>query len=531
MVEHPTVVVIGGGHNGLVCACYLARAGERVLVLEQAETLGGAVHTEETIAGFRFDTHSVAHNMINMTGIPEELELAAHGLDYQPMDPFTTALSPSGAPFRMYRDVRRTVTDIARGDRSEARAYRDYIETFAPLVRGALRAMIATGGGGRLRALPDQVGGMAHLIRRLGPAGFAAALASPYGRLLESMLPSERLRAPVAALAAHATVGPDTPGGAFYVMWQAAYHQSGMWHPRGGSGSLTTALARRLTALGGTARTGADVTRIELRRGRVAAVTLRSDEQIAVKRVVAAINPKIALLQLLPPDSPAERLLQPMRATHISNAVQFVVHVALTDLPAYRQVPGDDAWNGMQALTRDTAQVSRAFAQAIAGQAPDDPPVYAFTTSAIDGSLAPPGRHTLYLACPAYPARFSDGSSWQHRGQPEAERLIDAMTAYAPDLRRTIIDSRPWTPLEAEQRIRLLGGHPMHLDLTADQLFSLRPLPGLGNYRTPVPGLYLSGAGTNPSGGVLGAPGRNAALAVLKDRRTTGATLPPPIRK
>lgn len=518
------VVVIGGGHNGLVCACYLARAGERVVVLERADEVGGAVHTAETFPGFHFDTHAVAHNMINMTDIPQDLALDRFGLQYMEMDPFTTALSPNGPSFRLYRDVDRTCEDIARTSPSEARAYRRFIAVCEPLVRAALGVMARSGTSGRLRALPSQVLSLAQMLRRLGPAGLLSTMASPYRRLLEEHLPSERLRAPIAALAAHATVGPDTPGGSFYAMWQSAYHQSGMWHPRGGSGALAHALERRLRSLGGEVRTDAEVSRIEVRRGRVAGVTLQSGDAISTDRVVAAINPKITLLELLPPDVLAERLLRRVRAAHISNAVQFVVHVALSRLPAYRDTPGDDAWNGMQAMTRDLAQVCRAFAEASAGLAPADPPVYAFTTSAIDPMLAPPGQHTMYLACPAYPARFADGGSWRGRGEVEAERLIEAVAEFVPDLPETILDVRPWTPLDAEERIRLLGGHPMHLDITIDQLLFLRPLPGLGRYRTPLRGLYLSGAGTNPAGGVIGAPGRNAAMAVLRDWGRSGPT-------
>jgi len=513
--------VIGAGHNGLICACYLARAGLDVLVLEQAEHVGGAVWTEETVPGFRFDTHAVAHNMINMTDIPRDLRLDECGLEYLPLDPFTTALSPGGPPFRLYRDLDRTCDDIARTNSAEARAYARFVRTLQPLVAAALEVMAASSCTDRLKALPGQALNLARMLRRLGPAGLASTLAAPYRRLLDEYLPSERLRAPIAALAAHATVGPDQPGGSFYAIWQAAYHLSGMWHPRGGSGSLALALERRLVSLGGRVRTGADVARIELRRGRVAGVTLRSGEKIAARTVVAAINPKIALLDLLPPGVAAERLLQRVRATTISNAVQFVVHVALTELPAYRAVPGDDAWNGMAAMTRDVAQVGRAFAQAVAGEAPDDPPVYAFTPSAIDGSLAPPGRHTLYLACPAYPYRFADGSRWRDVAQREAERLVTAMEPYAPCLRDRILAVMPRTPAQAEQEIRLVGGHPMHLDLTPDQLLFLRPLPGLGRYRTPLPGLYLSGAGTNPAGGVIGSPGRNAAWRVLGDLHIT----------
>lgn len=513
------VIVIGSGHNGLVCACYLARAGVDTLVLERAPRAGGATQTVESIPGFFFDTHAVAHNMINMTQIPHELELERAGLVYREMDPFTTAYSPAGPPFRMYRSVARTCADIARTSSADARQYREYIRAVEPLTRIVLASMRASSPGERLRELPGQMVQALRALHGFGVRGLAATLFAPYQRLLDELLPSVRLQAAVAALAAHATVGPTMPGGSFYAMWQSAYHLSGMWHPLGGSGTLAETLVRRLQSWGGRLRTGAGVRRIEVRNGRAAGVTLDDGETIAATAIVAAINPKTALLELLPRDALAERLLRRARALHIGNAVQFVAHLALDHLPECAGQPGDDAWNGMQAFTRDMGQVARAFAMAEAGFAPDDPPVYAFAPSAIDPALAPPGKHGIYLACPCYPARFADGTPWSLHAEREMERLIAAAEPFIPGLRQRIIDARPRTPADAEREIGLVGGHPMHLDLTLDQLLVLRPLPGLAGHRTPLPGLYLSGAGTNPAGGVIGAPGRDTARVVLHDLR------------
>jgi len=513
------VIVIGGGHNGLVCACYLARAGIETLVLERAPRAGGATQTVESFPGFFFDTHAVAHNMINMTTIPRDLELERVGLVYREMDPFTTAYSPAGPPFRMYRSVARTCDDLARTSVTDARLYRDYIRAVEPLTRIVLASMRAGSTGARLLALPGQVAQALRALRGFGARGLAATLLAPYQRLLDELLPTPRVQAAVAALAAHATVGPAMPGGSFYAMWQSAYHLSGMWHPLGGSGALAEALVRRLQAWGGQLRTRAGVRRIEVRNGRAAGVTLDNGETIAATAVVAAINPKIVLLELLAPNVLAERMLRRARALHTGNAVQFVTHLALNRLPECIGQPGADAWNGMQAFTRDVGQVARAFALAEAGFAPDDPPVYAFAPSAIDPALAPPGKHGLYLACPCYPARFADGTPWSAHAERELERLIAAAEPFIPDLRQHIIDAKPRTPEDAEREIGLVGGHPMHLDLTLDQLLVLRPLPGLAGHRTPLPGLYLSGAGTNPAGGVIGAPGRDTARAVLRDLR------------
>lgn len=228
-----STVVVGGGHNGLVCACYLARAGVDVLVLEQSGKLGGGSRTEETIDGYRFDTHSVAHNIINMTSIPRELGLARAGLVYREMDPFAVAVFADGRRVRFHRCVQRTIESIAQIDRREARAYGAFMQQAIPLVE-LLTLGLQSGGDTR-----DLIG---RILRRLPQASALLRSALPltsdllgsYGRLLQSRLGSDLTRGPISAFAAHAGAGPELPGGALFGFWQAAYHRYGQWHALGG---------------------------------------------------------------------------------------------------------------------------------------------------------------------------------------------------------------------------------------------------------------------------------------------------------
>jgi len=316
-------VVVGAGHNGLVCACYLAQAGLDVLVLEQALAPGGGSTTRETVPGYRFDTHSVAHNIINMTPVPEELGLAEAGLCYREMDPFATALFADGRIVRFHRSITRTVASIAEHDPAEAAAYEAFMEVAAGVLRPALAALRAGGGaaGARraLRHLPQARRAVAGQL-----ADVAAELLGPYRRTPETRLCSDLTRGPVAAFAAHASAAPATPAGGLFAYWQAAYHLFGQWHAVGGSGALTDALVRRLESLARHTRCNAPVARIDARAGCVRGVTLEDGERIAAGVVIAAIDPKVALLHLLDPPL-AEREGRRLAATHRANTVQAVI--------------------------------------------------------------------------------------------------------------------------------------------------------------------------------------------------------------
>lgn len=515
------VIVIGAGHNGLACACYLARAGMKVLVLEKAARIGGAVHTAATIPGmpgYAFDTCSVVHNMINMTTILDELALAQVGLEYIETDPFTVSFFPNGAQVRFYRSVERTCDEIARYSARDAEAYAAFIRAADPVVELALGAFRASGDHGKgPREWGVRLGAAVGAVRHNRPSTLARQLVGSYGALLGEAFETEYARAGFAALAAHGTLGPHTPGASFFALWQAAYHRYGNWHARGGSGALARALRTRLEAWGGTVRTDVPVARI-LVNGRATGVVLADGEKIAARHVVAAINPQTALLDLVGAAHLPATLVRQLRTRHRSNAVQFVVHAALDRLPPWPGAPAD-VWNGMQSVAGSVEQVRENFLQAEAGIAPARPAAYVFTPSAIDDTVAPPGKHGAYIACASYPAHFADGASWQRRGEGEAHRLLDAVEERAPGFKDGVT-GLAWRHAEDwEMEIGLLDGHPMHLDLTLDQLGAFRPLGPLASHRTPIAGLYLTGAGTYPTGGVSAVPGRVAARALLRDRR------------
>jgi phytoene dehydrogenase-like protein len=502
--------VVGGGHNGLVAACYLARAGRDVLVLEALDRPGGGSRTEEVVPGYRFDLHSVAHNMINMTDIPAELDLAGAGLDYREMDPFSVAVHRDGRRVRFYRSVEETVASIAEADPREAQAYAAFMDKAVPVVRTMLPALRGEMAG---REVPARVASLVRSFRRR-PAATLRDLLGPYDSLLRRWLPTDLTRGPVAAFAAHAASGPSEPGGAIFAFWQAAYHLFGQWHAQGGAQSLVDALVVRLQGLGGELRCAAPVARIDVAGGRVRAVVTEDGERVETAAVLTAIDPQVALLRLLEPPLGGAAGAD-LAAARRGNVVQAVVHVAADRLPPYPGArPGD--WNGLQSYVDRLDDLVAGWAAATAGRLPDPLPLYAFTTSAIDDSLAPPGHHTVYLACPAAPSAVKGG--WEARTGELVAAALATVEERAPGFGSGVRGVAPWTPDRMAREGRWPGAHPMHLDISLDQLGPLRPTPRLGRHRTPVNGLYVSGAGTNPTGGVSGSPGRRAAKALLADR-------------
>ena len=511
MKKQLPILVIGAGHNGLIAACYLARAGHGVLVLEQSPYPGGGSRTVERIPGYRFDTHSVAHNILNMTDIPQDLDLASVGLEYIEMDPFSVAIRADGRRIRFYRSIDKTLASIAESSQQEADTYKTFINLATAITQAVLPTIHVEI---KLTELPTRMKNVVDMLHHEhGSIELIRDLLSPYEALLTRWLQSDLTRAPVSAFAAHANVGPHIPGGAIYAFWQAAYHLFGQWHAKGGAQALIDALIRRLSSYGGQLRCSAPVTHIHAPQGRVEAVTLEDGERIEASAVITAIDPKIALLQLLDPPLGGQEG-RDLSAARRSNVVQALVHVATNRLPPYPNSIPDD-YHGLQSYVDTLDEVSQGFRQAEAGYLPDVLPLYAFTTSALDETLAPADHHTVYLACPAAPGHIKGG--WEQHSEEFVERCLKRVEERAPGFYQSIVAAHAFTPLEMEREGRWPLGHPMYLDLTLDQLGPLRPTRRLANHRTPIAGLYLSGAGTSPTGGIAGTPGYLAAQALLKD--------------
>jgi phytoene dehydrogenase-like protein len=507
------VIVVGGGHNGLVCANYLQRAGFATTLIERREIVGGAVCTEELVPGYKFDIGSSVHLMIHQTRIVEELELGKYGLEYCPMDPWATYPLPDGSGrfIGFYKDLERTCESIAQVSRADSDAYREFIRAWTPIARGTFQAFLA----------PPTLASLGrHLVLAKGPSkGTEESLRrtfTSYGRLIDETFESEPMRAALAWLAAQSGPPPTEMASAPFVAWHAIVHETGAAHPKGGSGMLTKALASALEAGGGTVRLGAPVERIVVENGRAVGVVLTGGETLRARAVVAACHVLTTFTKLLAPGDVPSALAARLQHVQIGNGFGATVRCVADALPDYGGGEGGAVHHGMQLLCPSTAFLRDAYADYFAGNPSRRPPVLAMTFSPIDDTLAPPGKHVLSLWSQYFPYERRDGRSWDDAADELADSVLETLYDYAPNLRGKIGERYIQTPLELERRIGLVRGNVMHLEMSFDQMFAFRPLPELSGYTTPIAGLFLTGASTHPGGGVFGASGLNAAAVVGK---------------
>jgi phytoene dehydrogenase-like protein len=516
-------VVVGAGHNGLVAACYLARAGLRVEVVERDEVLGGAVSTVERWPGVRVDRGSSAHVIIRQSGIPEELELAAHGLRYVDCDPWGFAPAPApgdpgpdGRPLVFSVDLDATCASIeAACGPADAAAYRRFVDVWAP----RSRAVVASFG-----RRPNAAG----LLRSFWPLGAPAGgrPRTPGGdlavdflgsgdALLDRWFTSERLKAALAWFGAQSGPPMSEPGTAAMVAWATLLHDVPPGHPVGGSGGLTQALRRRLEADGGRVVLGDGAAALLVEGGRVTGVRTTSGRRVSAPVVVAACH--VLATRDLAGDHAPPALAQ--ADPPLGNGFGLVVR-ALTDAPpAYPGVPAEQALGGLQLLCTDRAQLAAAHGDWLAGRLPREPVPLAMCFSASDDTLAPPGQHVVTVWGQWYPYALADGADWDALAEAEAARLIAAVDRFAPGLADSVQRLYVQTPLLLERELSLPRGNVMHVEMGLASMFVLRPTPALSGYRVPgLPGLYLAGASTHPGGGVSGNSGRTAARVVLADR-------------
>ncbi|WP_067655206.1 phytoene desaturase family protein [Nocardia harenae] len=501
------VAVVGSGHNALVAACYLARAGQRVVVLERDEVIGGAVSTVERFPGYAVDRGSSAHLMVRHTGIVEELELDRFGLRYVDCDPW--AFVPGEPPLVFARDLERTCASIeaACGAR-DADAYRRFVGVWGPRSARVMRAFGVQPTGGKLArafwglSAPD---GGAALSREFLQSGDA---------LLDSTFESERLRAALAWFGAQSGPPMSEPGTAPMIGFAALMHTLPPGRAVGGSGALTAALAARLRADGGELRTGDAVAALR-RAGDGWVVRTESGAVVHARTVVAGAHVLETLELLGAGGFDAAPLDDWRRRIRVGPGIGMVVRLGTTALPRYPGAAQADSASGLQLLVRDRRALRGAHGAALAGELPPRPVVLAMSFSALDPSIAPPERHQLSLWAQWHPYRLADGD-WDAIGEREADRIIAELEGFAPGFAATIEHRYTQTPLDLERELGLRGGNVMHVEMSLDQMMMWRPLPELATGTVPgAPGLYLTGASTHPGGGVSGAAGRRTARAVL----------------
>jgi phytoene dehydrogenase-like protein len=511
-----TVVVIGSGHNALVAACYLARAGIDVEVVERDTVLGGAVSTVERFPGYRMDRGSSAHIMIRWTGIVEELDLERHGLRYVDCDPWAFHPVP-GAPgggITFFADLDRTCASIEAvcGSR-DADAYRAFVADWSdrnqrifssfmapPTGLSLGRALWGTGKGTGLSGL--------ELARQFLTSGDA---------LLDTLFDSEHLKTALSWLGAQS--GPPTSdvATADLVGWNTLLHARPPGRALGGSGMLTTALRRRLEADGGRVRLGDGAAAIEVRNGRATAVRTGSGARLPASAVVAGCH-VLTTFSLLGDAVPAVDRERVRRTVRVGNGLGMVVRLGTTALPRYPDAP-PEVNAGLVLAVPSRRHLRRAYGDFLAGEAPREPAALGMAFSYLDPGIAPPGRHNVSVWGQWHPYELSGGADWDAIGEREGEKLVSALDRVAPGFAGSVEKMHVQTPLDLERELGLLRGNVMHVEMGLDGMFAWRPLPELAGYRGPVEALYLCGASTHPGGGVFGASGRSAARVLLHDRR------------
>lgn len=519
-------IIIGAGHNGLTTACYLAKAGWRVCVLERRHIVGGAVCTQDDLLpGYRLDVGSSAHIMVHLTPVLHELELEARfGLEYLEMDPWAFhPVADTDQSICFYRDIDRTCASIARVSPADASAYREFVQFWGALNEAVFGAFLRppTGAGLLSEVLS---GGFRHArtLRGVPPAEILRRLMTNYGRLIQETFESEPMRAAMTWLAAQSGPPPGELASGDLFGWNAMIHKSGAKRAKGGSGALTQAMARCLLHHGGEIRVNAEVSRIELDASGRAVAVHAGGERLETRNVVAACHVQTTFLKLLAGENLPGDLQRRVSHVRVGNGFGMIVRHGVTELPRYAGMSHDsrgisEAHSALQLLCPSTAHLDAAHRDYVAGRPPRDPAVLAMTFSALDPSIAPAGRHTLFTWAQYHPYELRNGESWDAISEREADKIYEVVCRHAPNMRGKLDGRFVQTPVVLEQLLGLLRGNVMHVEMSLDQMFTFRPLPELSAYRTPVPGLYLTGASTHPGGGVFAASGYNCARVLLRD--------------
>ncbi|WP_069801266.1 phytoene desaturase family protein [Thermogemmatispora onikobensis] len=511
---HYDVIIIGAGHNGLVAAGYLARAGKRVLVLEQRDRVGGACTLEEPFPGFSVSPCAYVVSLLRPE-IIRDLELARYGFEAYVKDPQMFVPFLDGSYLFIRASSEQTAEGIRRFSLRDAAAYPRFLRFFERASDLLTPLLLEE---------PPTLAELAARFRGEDEEIFSRLMFGNLYDLLAEYFESDQVRAAFAGQGVIGSfIGPKTPG-SVYVMWHHMFGevngQRGLWgYVRGGMGRISFALAASATAHGAQIRTGAPVASVLIHNGRAEGVRLESGEELRARAVLSNADPKRTFLQLCADVGLDSGFLARIKRFRTESPV-IKINLALKELPSFTCLPGSEP--GLQhagscEISPTPDWVQQAYEDALRGELSRRPYIEAYMQSATDPSLTPPGKHLISLFCQYAPYHLK-GHSWSEEVKAAmAERVIATMCEFAPNFADAIIDRQVLSPVDIEQRYGMTEGHIFHGEITPDQLFGQRPTPECARYRTPIAGLYLCGSGTHPGGGVMGAPGHNAAQALLRD--------------
>lgn len=525
-------VIIGAGHNGLVCAAYLAAAGLRVTVLERRAVAGGAAVTEEFHPGFRNSVAAYTVSLLN-SRIIADLELARYGL---------RILERRLANFLPTEDGRylevgpgRTAEAVARfsaRDAARLESYSRRLEAIADVLRElVLQAPPNVCQGSWREALPEllsavRLGGRLRRLDMPLRRELLGLFAGSAGQYLDDWFESDPIKAVYGfdGIVGH-YASPYSPGTA-YVLLHHAFgevngHKGSWGQPLGGMGAITQAMARCCAARGVELRLACPVREVLMEGQRAVGVRTESGETVRAAVVIANVNPKLLYLKLLDPGILPADFRERIKHWRCGSGT-FRMNVALAELPQFSCLPGRSPADHHTAgiiLAPTLAYMEQAYFDARTRGWSRRPIIELVIPSTLDDTLAPPGAHVASLFCQHVAPSLPDGQSWDAHREAVADLMIDTVAAYAPNFKRAVLGRQIFSPLDLERTFGLIGGDIFHGALSLDQIFSARPMLGHARYRGPLPGLYMCGSGTHPGGGVTGAPGHNAAREILTDLR------------
>jgi phytoene dehydrogenase-like protein len=517
------VLIIGGGHNGLVTAFYLAKAGYKPLVLERRAQVGGAAITEEFHPGFRCSILAHAAGPLR-PGVVRDMRLEKHGLKLITPDVSVVALSPDGRALTLYNDAGKSAQEIARFSQKDASRYPEFQRSLAKISKvigealalappnidhpskGDLWGMLQTGRSIRKLGKKDM-----YRLLRWGPMAIADLVAEYFD--------TELLRATIAARGIFGTFfGPWSAGSSLVLLMRAAAdsHAAGSaCFAEGGMGAVTQAMAAAAQEAGAEIRTGAEVIEISVGNAVASGVVLSNGEEINAKAIISNADPKRTLLKLVDPVHLSPDFVTKLQHYRMPGTVAKV-NLALSGLPSFTGVNGDGgALRGRIHIGPEIDYLERAFDESKYGNFSKQPYLEATIPSLTDPSLAPPGKHvmSIYMQYAPYQLKNSD---WETQGVALGDTVVKTLAQYAPNLPGLILTHQIITPQDLEETYGLTGGHIFHGELALDQFFTMRPLLDWARYRTPIQNLFLCGSGTHPGAGLTGDSGANAAREILK---------------